>query len=89
MEKNVTIEKKCEICGETAKNICFNCMNYFCDSCYKYVHDKKEKNQHKKEKIDYFIPIDTKCSNHPKYPIDYFCLDEKGKIIIILLILIF
>ena len=69
--------KKCEICKEYASNLCLQCMIYYCDACYKFVHDKKENNNHKKEKIDLYVPIDTKCSIHEKYPIDYFCLDEK------------
>ena len=72
--------KKCEICKEYATNICLQCMTYYCDNCSKYVHDKKENNNHKKEKIDLYVPIDTKCSIHKKYPIDYFCLDEKGNL---------
>ena len=56
-------------------------MNYFCDICYKLIHEKKEINQHKKEKIDYLIPIDTKCPNHPIIPNNLFCVDKKGKII--------
>ena len=72
--------KKCQICKEYAISLCLECMNYYCDSCYKFVHDKKENIQHKKEQIDYFVPIDTKCNLHSKYPLDYFCLDEKGRI---------
>ena len=71
--------KKCEICKEYASKICLNCLNYYCHNCNKFVHDKKENQNHKIEKIDYFVPIDTKCIEHPKYPLDYFCLNEKGK----------
>ena len=53
---------------------------YLCDSCYKIVHEKVVENNHKKEKIDYFLPIDTKCQNHPKIPINLFCIDDKGKL---------
>ena len=70
--------KKCEICKEYATSLCLKCMSYFCDSCSKFIHDKKENSQHKKEKIDNFVPIDIKCALHTKYPMDYFCLDEKG-----------
>ena len=52
---------------------------HFCDSCYKIAHEKIDDNKHKKEKIDYFNPIETKCQKHPKVPINLFCLDEKGK----------
>ena len=72
---------KCGICEEKAAFICLQCMNYFCEPCYKYVHDKKEKTNHKKESIDYFAPINVKCPLHQKYPLDFFCLDEKGNYI--------
>ena len=83
MKDQPSVIKKCEICKEYATNLCLQCMIYYCDNCYKYVHDKKENNNHKKEKIDLYVPIDTKCSIHTKYPIDYFCLDEKGNIILL------
>ena len=70
--------KKCEICKEYATSLCLKCTSYFCDSCSKFIHNKKENSQHKKEKIDNFVPIDIKCALHSKYPMDYFCLDEKG-----------
>jgi len=38
---------------------------------------KNQKNNHKKENIDYFVPIDTKCPDHPQNPINLFCVDEK------------
>ena len=71
--------KKCEICENEATSLCFKCISYFCDSCYKFIHDKQNNSLHKKEKIDYYVPIDTKCSDHPKIPITLFCVDEKGK----------
>ena len=43
---------------------------------------KKENINHKKEVIDPFIPFDTKCPEHPKVPINLFCEDDQGKIII-------
>ena len=73
------IIKKCEICEKDATSLCFQCINYFCDSCYKLIHDKKNNNLHKKEKLDYYVPIELKCSDHPKIPITLFCVDEKGK----------
>lgn len=77
MEKNQN--KLCEICDSIATNICMNCPSYFCDTCYKLYHEKKEiNNKHKKEKIDHIVQIDTKCSVHPKYPMEIFCVDEKG-----------
>ena len=72
--------KQCEICKEMATSLCLECISYFCDECYKYIHNKKVNNQHKKEKIDYFVPIDTKCPDHPKQVISLFCVDEKGNL---------
>ncbi len=80
--------KKCEICLEQAEYICFKCYSYFCEACFKYVHDKKANHDHKKEKIDYFVPIDLKCHEHPKIAINLFCVDEKGKINYIIFIYI-
>ena len=34
-----------------------------------------------------FVPIETKCPNHPKDRLNLFCLDEKGKNIILFNIL--
>ena len=76
--------KYCEICKSEARSLCLECLNYYCEDCYKLVHDKKANSNHKKEEIDYYIPIDTKCSDHPKVPINLFCIDEKGKLIIII-----
>ena len=53
-------------------------MGYFCDSCYNLAHKKENRKMHKKEKIDYFIPIDMKCPEHNLNVINLFCLDEKG-----------
>ena len=79
--------KQCEMCkDEEATTLCLDCYNYFCDACYKCVHDRKKNKDHKKEKIDLFIPIDTLCPEHKKIPMNLFCIDEKGKIIIIILI---
>ena len=75
------ILKQCEICKvEEAKTLCLDCYNYFCESCYKCVHDKKMNSNHKIEKIDLFVPINTICPEHTKSPINLFCIDEKGKI---------
>ena len=74
--KNV---KECEFCKGQANAICYECFTYFCDSCYELAHKKLSNTKHKKEKIDYFVPIDTKCQEHPKVPINLFCLEEKGK----------
>ena len=77
MSKNI---KECEVCKKQATNICYECFIYFCDSCYKIAHENFQNNKHKNSKIDYYIPIDTKCKIHPKNVINLFCIDEKGKI---------
>ena len=74
--------KICEVCKNDAKCLCFQCMSYFCDSCYKLSHSNEEYKTHKKDKIDYFVPIDLKCSSHKLHPMDLFCINDKGKIII-------
>ena len=81
MESDKKNYKQCEICKIEANSLCLECSSYYCEECYKYVHNKKENVNHKKEKIDYFAPIDTKCPEHPKIPINLFCVNEKGKYI--------
>lgn len=76
-EKNNKI-KQCEICQTQAAFICYKCFSYYCESCFKFVHDKQPNRDHKKEKIDYFVPIDIKCPEHTKNIINLFCVDEKG-----------
>jgi len=44
------------------------------------IHDKKENINHKKEKIDYYLPIELRCNEHQNVPLNLFCLDEKGNI---------
>ena len=61
MDKTQSKNIFCEICKKDASNFCYKCMNYFCDSCYKYIHDLKDNKEHKKEIIDYFVPIYSKC----------------------------
>ena len=78
MEKRNNFLQLCEFCGAEAKNLCFECLEYFCDSCFKIIHEKKLKINHKKETIDLYVPIDLKCPEHPKVPINLFCIDEKG-----------
>ncbi len=77
--ENKQILKKCEICKIDATCVCFICMSYYCDSCFNLSHMNEEYKLHKKEKIDYFSPIDVKCLEHKLYPMSLFCLDEKGK----------
>ena len=76
-EENKII-KLCEMCGEKANYICFKCVMYICDSCDKIVHNLKISRQHKKEKLDYFVPMDIKCPDHPNDRINLFCTDENG-----------
>ena len=83
MEEKSNNIKKCEICQSQATNICFECFSYFCDQCSKFIHDKQINTSHKKEKIDYFVPIEIKCSEHPKNAINLFCIDEKGNLFFI------
>jgi len=89
MEQKKKNEKTCEICGELAKILCISCNSYFCDSCSKFVHEKAKNIQHKKEEIDPYIPIDTKCPEHPNIPINLFCVDDKGKNDIFLFLIIY
>ena len=79
MEKKQNNNKLCEICKEMATSLCFECLMYLCESCFKFIHDKQINKNHKKEKIDYFAPIDIKCTEHPKDRINLFCIEEKGK----------
>ena len=72
--------KSCELCHIEATCLCYECFIYFCDSCFKFIHEKPLNKEHKKENIDLFCPIDTKCLEHPKNILNLFCLDEKGKI---------
>ena len=79
MEINHQNYKQCQICKDKEANgFCSQCFCYYCDKCFKYVHEGTKNSEHKKEKIDYFVPIDTHCSAHERNPINLFCLDEKG-----------
>jgi len=71
--------KKCEICKIDSTCLCYLCKIYFCDSCFKQYHNNEEYKTHKKDKIDYYIPIDLKCPEHKLYPMELFCVNEKGK----------
>ena len=80
MEEKPKNYKLCDICKSEAIFICLECMsNYYCESCYKLIHDKKVNSNHKKENIDYFFPIETKCIEHPNNKLDLFCIEERGK----------
>ena len=89
METNQKNYKPCDICGVDATCLCFQCVMYFCESCFKFLHDKQKNSQHIKEKIDYFVPIDLKCPEHPTSPRNLFCVDDKGKKFDLILILHF
>ena len=83
MEDKQKNYKLCDVCKNQATCLCLDCLfiNYYCDSCYKLAHEKKEYNNHKKEQIDYYVPIETKCPEHQNVPLNLFCLEEKGKYI--------
>ena len=73
--------KQCEICkDEEATSLCLDCYNYFCEACFKFVHNRKKNSNHKKEKIDLFVPIDIMCPDNGRNSMNLFCIDEKGKI---------
>ncbi len=82
MEMNQNNFKQCDICKEReATSLCVQCFSYYCDHCFKPVHEGEKNKEHKKEKIDYFVPIDTWCTEHKKNEMNLFCIDEKGKIL--------
>ena len=74
--------KECEFCLNDATCLCYKCMSYFCDSCFNIAHKNEKRKSHKKEKIDYFIPMDMKCPEHKLIPLNLFCIVEKGNSII-------
>ena len=77
MEKFKNMLKHCEICNSEATSLCFKCFSYFCESCFKFVHEKNFNSGHKKEEIDYFVPIDLKCPNIQKILLIYIVLMKK------------
>ena len=79
MEENKLNYKACDICKSQASLFCMECLyNYYCDSCYKLIHGIKENKNHKKENIDNFLAIETRCQLHKNVPLNLFCIDEKG-----------
>ena len=85
MEINKKNFNQCDICKDKeATSLCPQCFSYFCNICYKAVHEKTKNSNHKKEIIDYNVPIDTRCPNHSGNNINLFCIDEKGKRFIII-----
>ena len=81
MENSLKDKIICNICSEPAVNLCFKCAMYLCDSCHKFIHNKNNNKNHKRGKIDYFVPFPLKCSEHPKDRINLFCLNENSKFI--------
>ena len=78
MKKQNKLIKSCEICIKSdATCLCYECNSYFCERCYKVIHEIKDDPKHKKEIIDLFVPIDLKCSEHPKDRLNLFCIDDK------------
>ena len=75
-------EKECDVCKEKATCLCYKCISYYCDKCHQIAHKNDKNKNHTKEKIDYFLPIDLKCPEHYLVPMNLFCIDEKGKLII-------
>ena len=81
METKQKNYKQCDICRDAeATSLCPQCFSYYCDKCSKCVHEKKENKDHKKEVIDYNVPIDTRCPDHAGNNINLFCIDEKGNL---------
>ena len=76
-KKNESKIKHCGICDLDATCLCFDCYNYYCESCFKFVHEKRKSN-HKKEKIDPYLPFDFRCQDHQRGMLDLFCVEEKG-----------
>jgi len=77
--------KKCQVCLLDATCQCFKCLENFCDSCYNIAHKNEERKSHKKEKLDYYIPLDMKCPVHNLVPLNLFCVDDKGNYIYLFL----
>ena len=83
MEINKKNFKQCDMCKDKdATCLCPQCFSYYCDICYKAVHENTKNSEHKKESIDYNVPIDTRCPDHSGNNINLFCIDEKGNIFI-------
>ena len=81
MENKQKNFKQCDMCKVVeATSLCPQCFSYYCDKCFKCVHEMNENKEHKKEAIDYNVPIDTRCPDHDKDAVTLFCIDEKGKI---------
>ena len=82
MEVNQKNFTQCNICKDMeATSLCPQCFSYYCDDCFKTVHKRKRNSEHKAEKVDVFVPIDTRCPEHDDVPINLFCIDDKGNYI--------
>ena len=79
MEKKLKLTKECEDCELNASCLCFQCKEFYCDLCFKKAHIKSSKSNHKIEKIHIYVPIDLYCQVHSDFPLNLFCVDEKGK----------
>ena len=53
-------------------------MSYYCDNCFNLGHKNEERKSHKKQKIDYNVPIDVKCPEHKLVPLNLFCINDKS-----------
>ena len=73
--------KQCDMCKDIeATSLCLQCFSYYCDECYKPVHNRQRNKEHKKEAIDYNVPIDTHRPKHSGNNMNLFCIDEKSNI---------
>ena len=52
-------------------------MSYYCDSCFNFFHNNEQRKTHKKENIDFYVPIDIKCPEHKLIPMNLFCIEDK------------
>ena len=72
------MNKICEVCGEAANVLCMECKKYLCIECDTFLHGKERNKTHTREKISKNLPVDTKCPEHTKHPLEYFCEDDYG-----------
>ena len=79
MDVNLNRLKKCDFCMSEASLICFQCKKYYCDKCFKIIHDIKKDMSHEETKINPYLSIDFFCPEHKEYPLELFCLNDKGK----------
>ena len=53
-------------------------FNFHSKKIIRSHYSKEQTQSHKKEKIDYYVPIDVRCPEHKLNPMNLFCVDEKG-----------